>query len=54
VVALAAATAGFHHRALPAWERLALAAAAVALLAPGMIGDLAGGATLAISMLRRA
>jgi TRAP-type uncharacterized transport system fused permease subunit len=50
VIALAAAAIGHHNRSLPGWERLLLAAAAVALLGPGAIGDLTGGAALLISM----
>jgi TRAP transporter 4TM/12TM fusion protein len=53
VVALAAAIVGHHRRGLVVWERVLLAAAAVALLGPGIIGDLAGGAAAAISFLRR-
>jgi TRAP transporter 4TM/12TM fusion protein len=53
VVALAAAVVGHHRRSLPPWERAVLAVAAIALLGPGIIGDLAGGAAVSISFLRR-
>lgn len=53
VIGLAAATVGYHRRLLPAGERILLGAAAIALLGPGIIGDLAGGAALLVSLLRR-
>jgi TRAP transporter 4TM/12TM fusion protein len=51
VVALAAAAVGHHTRPLPTWERLALAAAAIALLGPGWVGNLSGGAVVTASAL---
>ena len=49
VVALAAAVVGHHNRRVPAWERLLLAAVAIALLSPGVATDAAGAAVLLVS-----
>lgn len=42
VCALAAAVVGYHNRVLPPWERVALGAAAAALVIPGLLTDLVG------------
>jgi TRAP transporter 4TM/12TM fusion protein/TRAP transporter TAXI family solute receptor len=51
VTALAAAVIGYARRPLAAWERLLLAAAAISLIAPGMITDLFGAGVMALTFL---
>ncbi|MEE8117565.1 MAG: TRAP transporter fused permease subunit [Gemmatimonadales bacterium] len=53
VTALAAATVGFMRRRLAAWERTLLLAAALSLLWPGIVTDVAGVAIVAFSFLRQ-
>ena len=50
VVALAAAAAGFHNRAVGPAERIALLVAAVALLSPNLVADGIGGGLLVVSL----
>jgi TRAP transporter 4TM/12TM fusion protein/TRAP transporter TAXI family solute receptor len=53
VTALAAAVIGYARRPLAGWERLLLSAAAVGLIAPGLVTDLFGGAAMALAFLRK-
>lgn len=52
VTALAAAAVGYHKRSLPVWERLVLAGAALALLLPGGLTNVAGLLLLLASWFR--
>lgn len=49
VIALAAAVVGYHNRRLPPWERLLLGLAAIALVFPGAVTDVAGTTVLLVS-----
>src|SRR5690606_11519852 len=53
VTALSAALVGYGRRPLPVWERALLAAAAIALIFPGLMGDVVGFTILAWSFARR-
>ncbi|MEJ2187178.1 MAG: TRAP transporter fused permease subunit, partial [Gemmatimonadota bacterium] len=53
VTALAAAVIGYARRPLAAWERLLLVAAAIGLIAPGLVTDIFGGGVMALAFLRR-
>ncbi len=51
VTALAAATVGYGHHPLAAWERLLLAVAAVALIRPGVLTDAVGFGIVALVVI---